>query len=66
MSNFLHNFGDLFQGDFFAIELLEGYLYLHLDLGSGALRSRTSNARLDDGRWHKVDLVRERRTGTIR
>jgi leucine-rich repeat transmembrane neuronal protein 1/2 len=55
-----------FQGDFFAIEMFEGFLYLHLDLGSGALRLRASNGRLDDGNWHKIDLVRNRRTGTLR
>ena len=44
----------LFQGDFFALELLGGYLYLHLDLGSGAVRIRGSNARLDNSDWHKV------------
>ena len=54
------------QGDFFALELFEGFLYLHLDLGSGALRLRASNARLDDGNWHKIDILRNRRTGTLR
>jgi hypothetical protein len=39
---------------------------LHLDLGSGALRLRASNGRLDDGNWHKIDIVRNRRTGTLR
>ena len=46
--------------------MFEGFLYLHLDLGSGALRLRASNGRLDDGNWHKVDIVRNRRTGTLR
>ena len=54
------------QGDFFALELFEGFLYLHLDLGSGALRLRASNGRLDDGNWHKVEIIRNRRTGTLR
>ena len=47
------------------MELLDGYLYLHLDLGSGAIRVRASNRRLDDGGWHKVELVRSKKTGTV-
>jgi len=48
------------------LELFESYLYLHLDLGSGALRMRTSNSPVDDGNWHKVEFVRNRRTGSIK
>ena len=44
---------DYVQGDFFALELLEGHLYLHLDLGSGAVKVRAAR-RLNDGAWHKV------------
>lgn len=54
-----------FQGDFFAIELLDGYIYMHLDLGSGSLKLRASNRRLDDGTWHKVDVVRNRKRGNL-
>ena len=54
-----------FQGDFFAIELLDGYIYMHLDLGSGSLKLRASNHRLDDGTWHKVDVVRNRKRGNL-
>lgn len=55
----------IFQGDFFAMELLDGYLYMHLDLGSGSLKLRASNRRLDDGTWHKVDVVRNRKRGNL-
>ena len=55
----------VFQGDFFAIELLDGYIYMHLDLGSGSLKLRASNHRLDDGTWHKVDVVRNRKRGNL-
>ena len=54
-----------FQGDFFAMELLDGYIYLHLNLGSGSLKLRGSNRKLDDGAWHKVDVTRNRKAGTL-
>ncbi len=53
------------QSDFFGLELLDGYLYLHLDLGSGAVRKRASNLRLDDSAWHRVEVLRNRRAGTV-
>ena len=53
------------QGDFFAMELLDGYLYMHLDLGKGSLKVRASNRRLDDGAWHKVEVVRNRGRGSL-
>ena len=53
------------QGDFFAMELLDGYIYLHLNLGSGSLKLRGSNRKLDDGAWHKVDVTRNRKAGTL-
>ena len=62
-----HSFYNLFslQGDFFALELLDGYLYLHLDLGSGSLKLRGSNRRVDDGAWHKLDVTRNRKRGNL-
>ena len=47
------------------MELLDGYLYMHLNLGSGSLKLRGSNRRLDDGAWHKVDLTRNRKAGSL-
>ena len=38
---------------------------MHLDLGSGSLKLRASNHRLDDGTWHKVDVVRNRKRGNL-
>ena len=58
-------FFSIFQGDFFAMEMISGYLYLHLDLGSGAIKLRASNRRLDDGAWHRVEILRSQRSGTI-
>ena len=45
--------------------MLEGYLYLHLELGSGAIKLRCSNRKLDDGAWHRIDLVRNLRVGSV-
>ena len=46
----------LFQGDYFALELVSGLLYLHLSLAGDTVkfRARRSSALLSDGEWHKV------------
>ena len=49
-----------FQSDLFAVELLNGHIYIHVDLGSGAAKVRASRRRVDDGSWHELIL---RRTG---
>lgn len=54
-----------FKGDFFALELLEGHLYLHLNLGSGSRRIKATNRRVDDGWWHEVTLNRDGQAGRI-
>ncbi len=38
---------------------------MHMDLGTGSLKVRASNRRLDDGAWHMVDLVRNRGKGSF-
>ena len=53
------------QTDLFAFEILGGYLYLHMDLGEGALKVRASEARVDDGTWHDVALRRVEREGHV-
>ncbi|XP_067618490.1 neurexin 1 isoform X1 [Eurosta solidaginis] len=45
----------------FAIELLNGHIYIHLDLGSGAAKVRASRRRVDDGDWHDLILRRNGR-----
>ncbi|TRY78868.1 hypothetical protein TCAL_10650 [Tigriopus californicus] len=62
---FFNGGGVIGKGDFFAMEMMEGYLYKHIDLGSGAVKLRASNRRLDDGAWHKVEILRNQRSGTI-
>ncbi|PWA22673.1 hypothetical protein CCH79_00001899 [Gambusia affinis] len=53
------------RADFFAIELLEGFLYLAMDMGSGSIKIKASNKRLDDGEWWHVDFQRKGRNGFI-
>ncbi|XP_047459974.1 neurexin-1a isoform X16 [Mugil cephalus] len=51
--------------DFFAIEMLDGHLYLLLDLGSGTTKTRAVNKKVNDGEWYHVDFQRDGRSGTI-
>ncbi|VEN53731.1 unnamed protein product, partial [Callosobruchus maculatus] len=48
------------QVDLFAVEIYNGHIYVHLDLGSGPWKQRGSRRRIDDGNWHEVIF---RRTG---
>lgn len=49
----------------FAIELLNGHIYIHLDLGSGAVKVRASRKRVDDGEWHDLNIRRNGREGKV-
>ncbi|XP_077961838.1 neurexin-2-beta isoform X11 [Gasterosteus aculeatus] len=51
--------------DYFAMELLEGYLYLLIDMGSGKTKLKASNKKVNDGEWCHVDFQREGRKGSI-
>ncbi|KAJ8365249.1 hypothetical protein SKAU_G00140800 [Synaphobranchus kaupii] len=51
--------------DFFAIEMLDGHLYLLLDMGSGTTKARAVNRKVNDGEWYHVDFQRDGRSGTI-
>ncbi|XP_039633271.1 neurexin-2-like isoform X13 [Perca fluviatilis] len=53
------------RADFFAMELLDGFLYLVMDMGSGSIKMKASNKRLDDGEWCHVDFQRSGRNGFI-
>lgn len=44
----------------FAIEVYNGHIYVHIDLGAGPTKQRGSRKRIDDGAWHDVIF---RRTG---
>ncbi|XP_077138583.1 neurexin-1 isoform X9 [Ranitomeya variabilis] len=51
--------------DFFAIEMLDGHLYLLLDMGSGTIKIKAIQKKVNDGEWYHVDFQRDGRTGTI-
>ncbi|XP_063774730.1 neurexin-1 isoform X3 [Pseudophryne corroboree] len=51
--------------DFFAIEMLDGHLYLLLDMGSGTIKIKALQKKVNDGEWYHVDFQRDGRTGTI-
>ncbi|XP_072887460.1 neurexin-2-like isoform X21 [Hemitrygon akajei] len=51
--------------DFFAMELLDGFLFLLLDMGSGAIKLRATNKKVNDGEWCHVDFQRDGRSGSI-
>lgn len=54
-----------FQPVLIAIELLNGHIYIHLDLGSGASKIRASRRRVDDGDWHDLILRRNGRDAKV-
>ncbi|XP_067831834.1 neurexin-1-like isoform X15 [Heptranchias perlo] len=51
--------------DYFAMELLDGFLFLLLDMGSGAIKIRATNKKVNDGEWCHVDFQRDGRSGSI-
>ncbi|XP_036802085.1 neurexin-1a-like isoform X13 [Oncorhynchus mykiss] len=51
--------------DFFAIEMLDGHLYLLLDMGSGTTKTKAIERKVNDGEWYHVDFQRDGRSGTI-
>lgn len=52
--------------DFFAVELLDGNLYLLLDMGSGTIKVKATQSKVNDGAWHHVDIQRDGRSGEWR
>ena len=51
--------------DYLTMELLEGHLHVHLDLGTGPVNVRASRLPLSDGQWHHVELNLKRSMGRI-
>ncbi|XP_018587890.1 neurexin-3-like isoform X1 [Scleropages formosus] len=51
--------------DFFAVELLDAHLYLLLDMGSGTIKVKATQSKVNDGTWYHVDIQRDGRSGTI-
>ncbi|XP_054713514.1 neurexin-1-like [Uloborus diversus] len=61
----MYNTGTTAQGDFFAFELLDGHVFLLLNLGSGAVKVKATTRRVDDGQWHIVSLKRNGKSGRV-
>ena len=55
----------MLQADFLAFELLNGHIYLHLDLGSGGVKVKATMRRVDDGIWHEATLRRNGKDGRV-
>ncbi|XP_052863828.1 neurexin-1 [Anopheles cruzii] len=53
------------KSNFFAVELLNGHIYIHMDLGTGAVKVRASRRRVDDGVWHELSVRRSGREGKV-
>uniref|UniRef100_A0A673MIJ6 Neurexin-3a n=1 Tax=Sinocyclocheilus rhinocerous TaxID=307959 RepID=A0A673MIJ6_9TELE len=49
--------------DFFAVELLDGSMYLLLDMGSGTIKVKATQNKVNDGAWYHVDIQRDGRSG---
>ena len=47
------------------MELFDGHLYVHLNLGTGAAKVRASRKQLNDGDWHRVELTLKDKVGRI-
>ena len=47
------------------MELFEGHLYVHLNLGTGSAKVRASRKRVNDGDWHRVELTLKNKVGRI-
>lgn len=53
------------SNDYFAIELLNGHVFLLMNMGSGGMKVKSSSRRIDDGNWHSISVTREGRTGRV-
>ena len=48
------------------MEIFDGFLYLHLDLGDGQTKIRASNKGLNNGAWHHIVVIRNGRSGNVK
>ncbi|VDD94757.1 unnamed protein product [Enterobius vermicularis] len=52
--------------DYVAFELVDGHLFLIINLGSGYVRIEATDSKINDGKvWHSVNLSRVGRSGTV-
>jgi len=63
----MFNEGEQGTNDYFALELIDGHLYVHLNLGHDPVQFRASrpNQQLSNGEWHKVELQLNQNNGRI-
>uniref|UniRef100_A0AAQ4Q6D9 Neurexin 1a n=1 Tax=Gasterosteus aculeatus aculeatus TaxID=481459 RepID=A0AAQ4Q6D9_GASAC len=47
------------------LKMLDGHLYLLLDMGSGTTKTKAIDRKVNDGEWYHVDFQRDGRSGTI-
>lgn len=52
-----------FQNGIYAVEMVDGRLYVYLDLGAGGTRAEVSSekAKVNDGQWHEFSIWRNDR-----
>ena len=53
------------SADYFALELLDGYLYMLLYLGSTPIKIPASTRKVDDSRWHSIRVERIEKKGEL-
>ena len=55
------------SGHFFGLELYDGHLFLHLDMGTGHIKIRVSGngAGVSDGKWHAFHMERTKQFGKV-
>ncbi|KAL4710241.1 hypothetical protein ACJJTC_005414, partial [Scirpophaga incertulas] len=53
------------RADLFAVEVLSGHIYVHIDLGSGGVRVKASKKKVDDSKWHEFLLRRSGKDGRV-
>ena len=55
------------MGHFFGLELYDGHLFLHLDMGTGHIKIRVSGpgGGVSDGKWHAFHMERTKQFGKV-
>ncbi|XP_023227763.1 neurexin-3-like [Centruroides sculpturatus] len=53
------------EGNYFALELLDGHIFLLLNLGSDTVKVQATSRKVADGHWHTVSLRKTGKSGRI-
>lgn len=53
------------SADFFAFELLDGHVFMLMNLGSGPVKVKATTKRIDDGKWHALAMRRNGKSGRV-